>query len=52
MKGTTVYRSQVVSVVDMVRNTWANRTEYLLCVGNTLEWVSEDEVSEVVWLVA
>lgn len=51
MKGFCYYRNELVSVIDVVRNSWANRTEYLIVRDYQTEWVSEYDVTEVVWKI-
>jgi hypothetical protein len=51
MIGTLVYRDETVVVIDVIWSTVKNRNEYLIAYGSPT-WVSEDEVSNVVYLAA
>jgi len=51
MKGYVMYRNETAVILEVIRNTWANRTEYLIAIGNRTEWISEYEIGEVVWKV-
>ena len=51
MKGFSTYRNYEVVIMDVVFNSWLNRIEYLIVVDYKTEWVSEDSIGPITWIV-
>ena len=51
MKGFSTYRNYEVVILNSIHNPWLNRVEYLIVVDYRTEWVSEDSLGPITWLI-
>lgn len=50
-KGTATYRGMTVSFTECLKNSWANRLEYLIVYRGKAVWVRDDELSVIQYTV-
>ena len=50
-KGTAIYQGETVSFTECLKNSWANRLEYLIVLSNKAIWVRDDELSAIIYII-